>query len=82
MAIAAAALEGYLSLCGSFSNGMLSTRTREQIALVISQVNVSGSCVAAHAAIGKTVGLTAEQIPDSRLGPDSVGPKRRAAAGK
>src|SRR5262249_37282596 len=41
---------------------------REQISLAVAQANGCDYCQAAHSAIGKTVGLTAEQIRDSRLG--------------
>jgi len=58
----------YLNLSGSLGNGTLSTKTREQLALAIGQTNQCNYCVAAHSAIGKMVGLTAEQIRDSRLG--------------
>src|SRR5262249_26496248 len=68
MANAPAVLEGYLNLSGSLGKGTLSARTREQLALAIGQANQCDYCVAAHSAIGKTVGLTAEQIRDSRLG--------------
>jgi uncharacterized peroxidase-related enzyme len=68
MANAPAVLEGYLSLSGALGKGTLSARTREQLALAVGQANQCDYCVAAHAAIGRAVGLTAEQIRDSRLG--------------
>jgi uncharacterized peroxidase-related enzyme len=68
LANAPAVLEGYLNLCDSLRKGKLPARTRQQLALAISQANQCDYCVAAHSAIGKTVGLTAEQIQDSRLG--------------
>jgi uncharacterized peroxidase-related enzyme len=68
MASSPAVLDGYLSLSGSLGKGRLSARMREQLALAISQANQCDYCIAAHSAIGKTVGLTAEQIRDSRLG--------------
>jgi uncharacterized peroxidase-related enzyme len=68
MANAPAVLDGYLHLSGALGQGTLSARTREQLALAISQANQCDYCVAAHAAIGRTVGLTAEQIRDSRQG--------------
>jgi uncharacterized peroxidase-related enzyme len=68
MANAPAVLDGYLSLSGVIEKGRLSARTREQLALAVSQANQCDYCVAAHSAIGPTVGLTAEQIRDSRLG--------------
>jgi uncharacterized peroxidase-related enzyme len=68
MANAPAVLDGYLSLGGALDKGALSAKTREQLALAISQANRCDYCVAAHMAIGKTVGLTTEQIRDSRRG--------------
>jgi uncharacterized peroxidase-related enzyme len=68
MANAPAVLEGYLHLSGALDKGKLSARTREQLALAVGQANRCDYCVAAHAAIGATVGLTADQIRDSRLG--------------
>ncbi len=67
------ALEAYLSFSDALSKGLLSTRLREQIALTVAQANRSGYCLAAHTAIGKTVGLSKENILDSRQGmsPDS-----------
>ncbi len=68
MANSPAVLEGYLNLSGSLAKGALPARTREQLALAISQANRCDYCVAAHSAVGRMVGLTAEQIRDSRQG--------------
>src|SRR5689334_2733512 len=68
MANAPAVLDGYLQLSGALAKGNLPARSREQIALGIAQANGCDYCVAAHAAIGRMAGLTAEQIRDSRLG--------------
>ena len=48
--------------------GALSAKTREQIALAVGQANGCDYCLAAHSAIGKMVGLTTDQILDSRRG--------------
>ena len=53
---------------GALGKGALSAKLREQLSLAISQVNGCDYCLAAHSAIGRTVGLTAEQIQDSRRG--------------
>jgi uncharacterized peroxidase-related enzyme len=63
-----AVLEGYLHLSGALGKGKLSAKTREQLALTVSQENECDYCLAAHSAIGKMVGLSADQIRDSRLG--------------
>jgi uncharacterized peroxidase-related enzyme len=68
MANAPAVLEGYLQLNGSLSHGKLSSKVREQLALAIAEANQCDYCLAAHSAIGKMVGLTSDQIRDSRLG--------------
>lgn len=68
MANAPVVLDGYLSLSGALAKGGLSAKTREQIALTVGQANGCDYCLAAHSAIGKMVGLTADQILDSRRG--------------
>jgi uncharacterized peroxidase-related enzyme len=77
MANSPAVLDGYLSLSGALSKGDLSAKQREQIALTVGQVNGCDYCLAAHSTIGKMVGLTAEQIMDSRRG-TAVDPKAEA----
>ncbi|EAQ80631.1 carboxymuconolactone decarboxylase family protein [Blastopirellula marina] len=68
MANSPAVLEGYLSLSGALGHGKLSAKVREQIALAVAQANECDYCLAAHSAVGKMVGLTSEQIVDSRNG--------------
>ncbi len=68
MANSPAVLDGYLSFSGSLSKGNLSAKLREQIALTVGEANGCDYCLAAHSTIGKMVGLTAEQIMDSRRG--------------
>jgi uncharacterized peroxidase-related enzyme len=68
MANAPAVLDGYLHLNGTLGKGSLSAKLREQIALAVAQANGCDYCLAAHSAIGKMVGLTSDQIRDSRLG--------------
>jgi uncharacterized peroxidase-related enzyme len=77
MANSPAALDGYLQLSGALSKGGLSARLREQLSLAVAQANGCDYCLAAHSVIGKTVGLTAEQVRDSRLG-TAVDPKTDA----
>ena len=77
MANAPAALNGYLQLNGSLAHGVLPAKTREQLALAISQENGCDYCLAAHTALGKMAGLTADQIRDSRRG-NAVDPKTDA----
>jgi uncharacterized peroxidase-related enzyme len=77
MANAPAVLDGYLQLSGALGHGTLPARAREQIALAVAQANRCDYCLAAHSAIGRMVGLTADQIRDSRLG-TAVDPKADA----
>jgi uncharacterized peroxidase-related enzyme len=77
MANSPAVLDGYLSLSGALSKGGLSAKSREQIALAVAQTNECDYCLAAHSAIGKMVGLSVDQILDSRRGA-SVDPKTDA----
>ena len=78
MANAPAVLDGYLSLSGALSKGSsLTAKHREQIALAVGQANDCDYCLAAHSTIGKMVGLTTEQILDSRRG-TAVDPKSEA----
>ncbi len=66
MANAPAVLDGYLALSGALAKGGLSAKLREQIALTVAERNNCEYCLAAHSAIGKMVGLSADQILDSR----------------
>ena len=68
MASSPAALDGYLQLSRALGKGSLPAQVREQIALAVAQANGCDYCLAAHAAVGRMVGLTADQIRDSRLG--------------
>jgi uncharacterized peroxidase-related enzyme len=77
MANAPAVLDGYLQFRGALGKGTLPTKVREQIALAVSQANGCDYCLAAHSAIAGMVGLTAEQILDSRHG-TAVDPKADA----
>jgi uncharacterized peroxidase-related enzyme len=77
MANSPAVLDGYLQLSGALARGSLSARLREQISLAVAQANGCGYCLAAHSTIGRMVGLTAEQVRDSRLG-TAIDPKADA----
>lgn len=68
MATAPAVLDGYLQFSGALAQGTLSAKVREQIALAVAEANGCDYCLAAHTVGGKIVGLTTDQIRDSRLG--------------
>ena len=68
MAHSPAVLDGFLSLRGALGKGELSTSTREQIALAVSESNESEYCLAAHSLTAKIAGLKPEQVVAARRG--------------
>ena len=68
LANAPQALEGYLGFSAALAGGVLPPRLREQLALAVSQSNGCDYCLAAHGAIGRTVGLSEQEIQDARQG--------------
>jgi uncharacterized peroxidase-related enzyme len=68
MAHSPAVLKSYLDLSGNLGGSSLSAKVREQIALAVGNANGCGYCVAAHTAIGKGAGLTAEQAVAAQRG--------------
>jgi len=66
MANSPAVLEGYLSFSGALAGGSLRPAVREQIALVVAEVNFCAYCLSAHTAIGGMVGLKADAIVAAR----------------
>ncbi len=71
MANSPAVLDAYLKFSGALGGGELPAKAREQIALTVGQANSCDYCLSAHSAIGKMVGLTTDQILDSRRGTSS-----------
>jgi AhpD family alkylhydroperoxidase len=72
------ALGNYLA----FQNGKssINAKAREVVNLVVSEVNSCEYCLAAHTIIGKSSGLTDEQILEIRSGKASFDPKLDALA--
>ncbi len=68
MANSPAVLKAYLGLSRSLSMGVLSSRLREQIALIVSETNSCRYCVAAHTALSIGTGLTEHEIIEARQG--------------
>lgn len=68
MATSPVVLQAYLGFSGALAGGLLDAKTREQLALLISQQNHCDYCLSAHTAIGKMVGLNHDQIVASREG--------------
>lgn len=63
-----AVLESYLSFSNALGGSSLPADLRERIALVVGETNGCEYCLAAHSAIGKSVGLGDQDILDSRRG--------------
>jgi len=78
MAHAPATLADYLNFSGALAEGNLSAPLRERIALATAQTNGCDYCAAAHQAIGKMVGLSADEIALGFEG-DSSDPNAKAA---
>ena len=72
-----AVLEAYLDFKGALAMGSLPATLREQIALTVAEINGCDYCLAAHSAVGKIVGLSHQDILDSRQG---TSPTRRVEA--
>jgi len=70
-------LNGYLQLSDTLSKGKLTAAQRELIAVAVAQENQCGYCLSAHAAIGKSVGLTEDDIAQAQQG-KAVRPKDQA----
>ena len=62
------ALRAFLGLHGIAHAGSLDAATRERIALAVAQQNSCDYCVAAHTAIGRKTGLSADEVLAARSG--------------
>lgn len=78
MANAPAALGGYLGLAGALGGGLLSAKTREQIALAIAGINACSYCASAHTLIGGKMGIGAAEAKANLMG-QSADAKTQAA---
>lgn len=78
MAPSPTVLKSYLGLNESLAEGVLNPKLREKIALTIAQAHNNEYCLAIHAALGKSVGLSADEIQDARRG-SSPDPRTNAA---
>ena len=63
-----AALEAMVGFFGAVSKGRFDARTREAIALAVSEANGCDYCLSAHSALGKQAGLDQRAIDSARLG--------------
>jgi uncharacterized peroxidase-related enzyme len=60
------ALAGVVQLDRALRRGAVDDMLRERIALAVAQENACCYCLAAHMAMGRAVGLTDEELSDSR----------------
>lgn len=72
-----AALRAYLLFIGALSEGALDRRIRRRIAIAVSETSGCRYSLSAHAALGRTEGLTPAEVLDSRRG---LSPDRRIEA--
>ena len=61
-----AAAQAYLGFSQPLAGGVIPAQLREQLALTVSEANQCGYCLAAHSAIGASVGLSDDQLRDAR----------------
>jgi uncharacterized peroxidase-related enzyme len=66
LGVSPAALEGYLNLAEALAEGGLTSKIREQIALVVAECNMCSYGLSEHTFIGFKVGLTEKDIADAR----------------
>ena len=78
LAVSPATLDAYLSFNDRLSHGILGPKLREQLALTVAYSNSCEYCLAAHTAIGRTVGLTPSQL-EAAYTADSTDPQIAAA---
>lgn len=68
MANSPAVIESYLNFQSALDSSSLSKALREQLALVVAESNDCNYCLSAHTAIGKSLGLSIEEIEQNRFG--------------
>ncbi len=73
-----AALNSLWGSFGALAGGKLGARLGEEIAVAIANVNHCEYCLAAHTALGRKAGVSAEDIAAAQVG-ESTDPKTRAA---
>ena len=71
MANSPVVLESFLGTRKALQSGVLPDKLRELIALTVSEVNHSNYCVCGHAALGKSLGCSDDEIMDARRGVSS-----------
>lgn len=66
-----AALSAFLGMHAISGAGSLDPKTRERIALAVAEQNACQYCVSAHTAIGRKIGLDAQELLANRMGQSS-----------
>src|SRR5664279_527387 len=61
-----AALDAYLACAGSLSQGQLTPRQRELLALTVAEINGARYCLSAHCALARKLGLSNDEIRAAR----------------
>lgn len=77
MAQSPALAQAYLSFSQALSGGAIPAQLRERIALTVGQANQCGYCLAAHSAVGSSLGLSDDEIRDART---ATSPDRKTEA--
>jgi len=78
MANAPAVAKAYLNFSGAMSESSLPAELREQVALVVGQANNCNYCVSAHSFLGKSAGLSDDQVIAARKGQSEDGQRQAA----
>jgi uncharacterized peroxidase-related enzyme len=78
MANSPAALKAYLAFSDQLSKGLLDAQMRERIAIAVAETHGCEYCLSAHVAIGKSVGLSDDELMKARQ-QQSSDPKADAA---
>lgn len=73
-----AALKSMWSAFGALGGGVIDAQLGEQIAVAVADRNACGYCLAAHTALGRKAGASAEQMRHAQAG-ESADPKTQAA---
>lgn len=73
-----ATLGAYLAFSGELGKGTLPAKVREQISILVAELNACTYCLSAHSAIGKALGLSPAELAAARGG-DSENAKSAAA---
>lgn len=68
LAASPAALAAYLDFSSALAGGQLSAPVREQVALLVAEINGCSYCLAAHSALGARFGLSADDTARARQG--------------